>query len=67
MPYGATVRVVEASEQCRGPFAWALPSACQFAVAPASTRATAATPSATLLPDASSNFTWIVYVLGLLL
>jgi hypothetical protein len=61
------VRVVDVSEQRNGPLACALPSACQLAVAPESTRATADTPLATSFPAASSNFTTTVYVLGLVL
>jgi hypothetical protein len=57
--YGETVRVTDDSEHFNGPLACALPTACQLAVAPGSTFATAATPSATTLPEESLNLTWI--------
>src|SRR5699024_4338222 len=57
---GERVRVTDSSEHVNGPFASRVPLACQSAVLAGSTRATAATPSPTPLPDASVNFTWIV-------
>jgi hypothetical protein len=58
--YGEMVRVTEDKAHFTGPLALRLPLACQFAVAPASTLATAAKLSPTPLPAESVNFTWIV-------
>ena len=58
--YGEMVRVTEDKAHFTGPLALKVPFACQLAVDPASTFATAATPSPTALPAESVNFTWIV-------
>jgi hypothetical protein len=58
--YGERCRATEANAHFNGPLALKVPLACQFAVDPASTFATAATPSPTALPAESVNFTWIV-------
>jgi len=58
--YSVAFRVTDDNAHFTGPLALRLPSACHFAVVPGSTLATAATPSPTLLPAESVNFTWIV-------
>lgn len=51
--------------QVNAPWADSVPTALQVAVPPASTFATAATPSPTPLPAASTNLTWTTWVLAL--